>query len=956
MGGTGGSGQAGAGSGGAAAGTGRGGAGSGGAAGASARGGTGGGGGSSPTVKPIDRDLSYADRTEIIYLSGTGIDDAVPWDFMITAGRRAGQAATIPVPSNWEFHGFGTFHYGTETRTTEQGIYRRSFDVPAAWAGKRIAIVFEGSMTDTTVTINGRSAGPTHQGAFYRFKYDITDLVTVGAANQLQVTVAKESADATVNEAERQADYWTFGGIFRPVTLEAAPAQAIDRFAVDARANGALTVNVFRRSSTESAQITARVLDENLLPVGAAMTATAPAGQAQVNLQGTFTGARTWSAETPSRYRLAVELQTGGGVRHAVRENFGFRTIEVRAGDGIYVNGAKVMMKGTNRHCFWPESGRAGSPRLSLADVELVKSMNNNAVRSSHYPADRHFLDHADAVGLYVLDELAGWQSPPYSTTVGRKLIEEMVTFDVNHPSIVFWDNGNEGGWNTALDADFALWDPQRRAVLHPWTTFSNVNTDHYETYASTVSLLAAGTIFMPTEFLHGLYDGGAGAGLEDYWNAMRASPRGAGGFLWALVDEGVLRADLNGQIDVKGNAAPDGIVGPYRQKEGSYFTIRQLWSPVRIAMSRLPANFTGAIPVENDYDFLNLDTVTFNWQLARFDVRDLDGGHTVMASGTARTGSIAPGASGSLPLALPANGAGAHALLLDAVDATGRLIGQWSWMITSQTQMRAAVVNATATAAAVATDGGTTLTVAAGGATYTFNKATGQLAAVNANGTAFSLRNGPVLAAGTATLTSFTGAQQGNDYVVTATYSGNMQQVLWRVLGNGWLGLTYRYALAGAYDSYGVTFSYPEAQVRGVDWLGRGPYRVWKNRMQGPTHDLWQREKNNAITGQVWDYPEFKGYFADPYWARLRTAEGSILFVVDSPDMFLRLYTPANGVAPQTATAVFPPGDISFLHGISAIGDKFLAASALGPQGQQHTLNGTFEGTIYLRFGDTIP
>ena len=74
----------------------------------------------------------------------------------------------------------------------------------------------------------------------------------------------------------------------------------------------------------------------------------------------------------------------------------------------------------------------------------------------------------------------------------------------------------------------------------------------------------------MPTEFLHGLYDGGGGAGLEDYWNATRASPRGAGGFLWALVDEGVLRADLNGQIDVKGNAAPDGIVGPYRQKEAA--------------------------------------------------------------------------------------------------------------------------------------------------------------------------------------------------------------------------------------------------------------------------------------------------------------------------------------------------------------------------------------------------
>jgi hypothetical protein len=95
--------------------------------------------------------------------------------------------------------------------------------------------------------------------------------------------------------------------------------------------------------------------------------------------------------------------------------------------------------------------------------------------------------------------------------------------------------------------------------------------------------------IYMSTEFLHGLYDGGTGAGLDDYWNAMRGSPRSAGGFLWAFLDEGVLRGALNNIIDVQENQAPDGIVGPYRQKEGSYYTIRQLWSPVRSAMTRCP-------------------------------------------------------------------------------------------------------------------------------------------------------------------------------------------------------------------------------------------------------------------------------------------------------------------------------------------------------------------------------
>jgi beta-galactosidase/beta-glucuronidase len=905
-------------------------------------------------TKPIDVDVDYPNKTETLYLSGHGIDDAVPWGFTIDAGRRAGEVTTIPVPSNWEFHGFGTFHYGQgETRSTERGLYKRTFDVPATWVGKRIFIAFEGAMTDTSIKINGQSAGPTHQGSFYRFKYDITALVKMGMANQLEVTVSNESANSSVNEAERTADYWIFGGIFRPVYLEAFPAASIDRFAIDAKADGTLNVDVFLRGLLEKADVVAHVLDDSLAPVGPALTATAAAGQAQVKLTGMIPGVKPWSAEAPQRYRLAVELTTASGVHHAVRENFGFRTVEVRAGDGIYVNGNKVMMRGLTRHCFWPESGRALSPRISLADATLLKSLNANAVRTSHYPPDRHFLEATDRLGLYVLDELAGWHTPPYDTVVGRNLIEEMVTFDVNHPSIVFWDNGNEGGWNTALDGDFATWDPQHRSVIHPFANFSNINTDHYPSYATTLSSLGGNTLFMPTEFMHGLYDGGGGAGLEDYWTAMRGSPRGAGGFIWALLDEGVKRDDQGGMIDTKGNLAPDGVVGPYRQWEGSAYTIRQLWSPVRITTDKLPADFAGTLTVENTYDTKDLNTVSFTWQLVTFDLHSPTAARTVMAQGTARTASIAARKSGTLALGLPADWATAQTLLLDATDEAGTLIGRWSWLIGTQAKLRETIVPATSNAAAAAVDAGGTVTVTAGTASYTFNKATGQLAQVKANGKAFSLRNGPALSVGTATLTSFSGAQDGKDYVITCIYGGTMQQVLWRVMGNGWLGLTYRYSLNGSYDFAGVDFDYPEAQVQGVEWLGLGPERVWKNRMKGPWLDLWTRDKNDAVTGQRWDYPEFKGYFANVAWARLRTSEGPISLVIDSDDIFLRLYTPASGPSPRGATAAFPAHDLSFLHAIPPIGNKFQAAADTGPQGQQNKIGGALEGQLFLQFGD---
>jgi hypothetical protein len=111
---------------------------------------------------------------------------------------------------------------------------------------------------------------------------------------------------------------------------------------------------------------------------------------------------------------------------------------------------------------------------------------------------------------------------------------------------------------------------------------------------------------------------GGGGAGLEDYWNAMRAAPNSGGMFIWSLLDEGIVRDDQNGVIDVAGYQAPDGILGPYREKEASYYTVKAIWSPVQIAVPNL-TNFTGTVTVENRFDFTDLNECTFRWQLGWF-------------------------------------------------------------------------------------------------------------------------------------------------------------------------------------------------------------------------------------------------------------------------------------------------------------------------------------------------
>ena len=313
--------------------------------------------------------------------------------------------------------------------------------------------------------------------------------------------------------------------------------------------------------------------------------------------------------------------------------------MELRPRDGLYVNGVKVRLKGVNRHSFWPDSGRATSRAVSEMDVKLIKDMNMNAVRMSHYPPDRHFLEVCDELGLFVLDELTGWQHR-YDTEVGRKLVRELVVRDVNHPSVIFWDNGNEGGFNYDLADDYHLYDPQKRPVIHPWQNEAGkINTTHYRAYDCCAGKYLDGPeLVMPTEVLHGLYDGGHGAGLADLWSRMLQNPLAVGAFLWVLADEGIVRTDRDGALDTDGNHAPDGIVGPYREKEASFFTIKDVWSPVFLELGRLdrlPPTFDGRLRVENRYDFTDLDQVSFEWRLVRFAGPDsATAGHTDVARG----------------------------------------------------------------------------------------------------------------------------------------------------------------------------------------------------------------------------------------------------------------------------------------------------------------------------------
>ena len=293
-------------------------------------------------------------------------------------------------------------------------------------------------------------------------------------------------------------------------------------------------------------------------------------------ISGEWASIIPWSTENPNLYVAKLELKNPEGKIVQTRETrIGFRTVEFFPQDGVYLNGTKLVVKGINRHSFSVDGGRTTSAALSRMDALLIKEMNMNAVRS-HYPPDEHFLDMCDSLGLVYMDELAGWQNG-YDSKVGAKLVKEMIERDVNHPCIILWSNGNEGGWNTQTDPLFAQYDRlQKRHMVHPWADFNDLDTHHYPTYLTGVARFTNGyKVFMPTEFMHAMYDQGGGAGLRDFWDRWCTNPLFAGGFIWVYCDEAPKRSDKGGILDSDKSNAPDGVVGPRREKEGSYYAIR---------------------------------------------------------------------------------------------------------------------------------------------------------------------------------------------------------------------------------------------------------------------------------------------------------------------------------------------------------------------------------------------
>lgn len=894
-----------------------------------------------------------AQKTEIKFLSGTDAANTVDWDFFCTEGRNSGKWTKIPVPSNWELQGFGTYNYGHDWNNKnrilgkEHGLYKHQFEVPASWKGLTVNIVFDGSMTDTQVKINGKVAGEIHQGAFYRFKYDISKLLKYGKTNLLEVDVAKHSSNESVNRAERQADFWIFGGIFRPVFLEVLPVIYMNRTAIDAKADGSFNILVETNNAKTDYSVSVELFNLDGKKAGTEVLTGIEKGVNSKIISGKFENIKAWNPEWPNLYNMKITLKNGDKILHEVTERVGFRTVELRRHDGFYVNGKKVVFKGVCRHSFWPETGRCLSEENHLTDIALMQEMNMNAVRMSHYVPDKRFLELCDSLGLFVLDEVTGWQDA-YDTVVGPKLVRETVLRDHNHPCVVVWDHGNEGGWDFANEPGFHRYDIQKRPVIYPWLLRNGVDTYHYPEFNFAIGRYVFGNDpFMATELLHGLYDGGIGAGLEEYWRSYESSPLHAGGFLWVLADEAVLRTDLPGKVfDGDGNHAPDGILGPHREKEGSFYTVREIWSPVQVEPVTINKNWDGKLLLKNKFIYTSLADCSFSWQALKTTV-----GSTVkevVGSGTFKSPTAESGETVQVETGCGNALQTADLFLFTATDHRGKELYTWSWPVVQPEEKAAgflAGINSENKIEELVTE--TNIEVKCGDLEIVFNKADGTIAEVKNSRGKVSFSGGPVPAGVTSKVEGVKwGSLENGDFSIEVRYAGYPEKIVWTVKKNGLLGLEagpLKYA--ADVDFIGISFNYPEEKCTGVKWMGRGPYRVWKNRLKGSNFGVWEKAYNNTITGESFNelvYPEFKGYHGNLYWATLQNTESVFTVISETPNLYFQLFTP---VKPQfVAGGTYPPfpaGNISFLYDIPAIGTKFKQAGLLGPKSQKGIYRG---------------
>lgn len=444
--------------------------------------------------------------------------------------------------------------YTFATMPNPVGSYRRDFILPESWKGRDVFIRFNGVEAGFYIWVNGKKVGYS-EDSYLPAEFNLTPYLQSGK-NVLAVEVYRFT-DGSFLECQ---DFWRFSGIFRDVFLWSAPRTQIRDFFFRADLDkdykdAVVSLDIEITGKKSNSEIQAKITDLE----GNEIVAQSIHAKAGINnMQFGVSNPKKWTAETPNLYNLTLLLKQKGKVTDVRSVKIGFRKIEIAKDGQMLINGKSTLLKGVNRHDHSPINGRTVSKEEMEKDVQLMKALNINAVRTSHYPNNPYFYDLCDKYGLYVLAEanvechgLMALSHEPSWKKAFVERNENQVKRYKNHASVIMWSMGNESGnginFKAAVEAVKKL-DDTRPTHYEGNSNFCDVTSTMYSNVQwlegvgkERLEKTKRGEVVKPhivCEYAHAM--GNAIGNFREYWETYERYPALVGGFIWDWVDQSI--------------------------------------------------------------------------------------------------------------------------------------------------------------------------------------------------------------------------------------------------------------------------------------------------------------------------------------------------------------------------------------------------------------------------------
>ena len=606
---------------------------------------------------PVLQELAGVE-TPAVLLSGT-------WQFRYSPDSKWDK---IQVPGEPAMQGYAIEHDKPFT-------YRKSFTVPADYAGKHTILRFDGVYSYARLFVNDTFVRE-HHGGFTRWDTDVTPFVRPGKKNEIRLEVTDRLDD--ISYASGYAHH-PIGGILRDVTLFALPETCLYDFYAETHLDAAYEDAVLKIGYSSPVVGGAEV----------AYTLADPSGRRYPLAQSRFPlkeggnmnelpvkNPLKWDAEHPNLYTLTVTLSKDGKEIGRFDRRIGFRDVKIEK-DRMLVNGMPVKLRGACRHDIHPTLGRTTTAELDSLDVILFKRSNMNFVRTSHYPPTERFLEYCDRYGIYVESETAvcfvdTYRQKNYAPGKTQDSAEftprylsqcrEMVKSFRSHPSILFWSIGNESVYGTNFQQcwDWVKATDKTRPVIFSYPgsvgekePVYDILSMHYQDVNGNLNQWNRSTHGFQGEGIPALFDEWAhpacytyatlqedpnirefwGHSIERMWSGLFDAPGGLGGAIWGYVDETFMLPEPKVGTafwkEFARTAKPEdyqgkcvgygewGIVDVWRREKPEFWATKKAYSPVRLMTTEVASFLSGQrllLPLYNRFDHTDLDEIKIRY------------------------------------------------------------------------------------------------------------------------------------------------------------------------------------------------------------------------------------------------------------------------------------------------------------------------------------------------------